>query len=265
MPVMKRIASASAAVFLTAAAFLSMYPAILAQAQEPQQQIRGIRGEKLPFSLMLPDGISNQGNGFVRIIGLPPAFSLNRGFASGGAWLVSLPDMGSLVLTPEKGFEGKLDLTIELARGNQAVPVSWLVQVEIAPPGFDFSQPPGVNAAAIAPAPPAAADPLTGIGSRKAGRVQQMSEVERAQMKRAQELLRTNDIAAARLIFNRLSEKGIAEAAFALAQTYDADFLQTMQVAGMEPDAAMARKWYERAAALGDAAAAKRVSELGAR
>ena len=84
-------------------------------------------------------------------------------------------------------------------------------------------------------------------------------------MNRAKELLQNNDIAAARLIFKRLAETGLAEAAFNLAQTYDPDFLKTIPTAGLEPDPALARQWYERAVAMGDAAAASRISELNAR
>jgi TPR repeat protein len=81
-------------------------------------------------------------------------------------------------------------------------------------------------------------------------------------LERARALMKANDIAAARLIFTRLSSNGIAEAAFELGQTYDPDFLQTMHVAGLKPDPDVARQWYTRAAELGNADAQRRLTTL---
>ncbi len=50
-------------------------------------------------------------------------------------------------------------------------------------------------------------------------------------MERAALLLQGNDVAAARLIYKKLASASIAEAAFALAQTYDQDFLKDIQTA----------------------------------
>jgi TPR repeat protein len=83
-----------------------------------------------------------------------------------------------------------------------------------------------------------------------------------AYLERARALVKANDIAAARLIFTRLANNGIAEAAFELAQTYDSDFLRTIHVAGLEPAPELARRWYTRAAALGNADAQSRLAAL---
>ena len=83
-----------------------------------------------------------------------------------------------------------------------------------------------------------------------------------AYLGRARALVKANDIAAARLIFTRLASNGIAEAAFELGQTYDPDFLRTIHVAGLEPDPEVARQWYTRAAALGNADAQSRLATL---
>jgi TPR repeat protein len=83
-----------------------------------------------------------------------------------------------------------------------------------------------------------------------------------AYLERARALVKANDIAAARLIFTRLASNGIAEAAFELGQTYDPDFLRTIHVAGLKPDPEVARQWYTRAAALGNADAQSRLAKL---
>jgi TPR repeat protein len=83
-----------------------------------------------------------------------------------------------------------------------------------------------------------------------------------AYLERARTLVKANDIAAARLIFTRLANNGMAEAAFELGRTYDPDFLQTMHVAGLQPDPEVAYKWYIRAAGLGNAEAQSRLATL---
>jgi TPR repeat protein len=73
-------------------------------------------------------------------------------------------------------------------------------------------------------------------------------------------LVKASDIAAARLIFTRLANNGMAEAAFELGRTYDPDFLQTVHVAGLQPAPEVAYNWYIRAAALGNANAQSRLA-----
>ena len=83
-----------------------------------------------------------------------------------------------------------------------------------------------------------------------------------AYLERARALVKSNDIAAARLIFTRLANNGVAEAAFELGRTYDPEFLKTIPVAGLEPDREVAWQWYKRAAALGNADAKSRLAKL---
>jgi TPR repeat protein len=81
-------------------------------------------------------------------------------------------------------------------------------------------------------------------------------------LERARALVKSNDIAAARLIFTRLANNGVAEAAFELGRTYDPEFLKTIPIAGLEPDREVAWQWYKRAAALGNADAKSRLAKL---
>ena len=50
----------------------------------------------------------------------------------------------------------------------------------------------------------------------------------------------------------------------ALAATYDAAELSRLGVRGLQPDRAVARRWYERARQLGAAEAEQRLRRLGA-
>jgi TPR repeat protein len=76
---------------------------------------------------------------------------------------------------------------------------------------------------------------------------------ERAAMllQRGRELLRTGDIAGARLAFQPLADAGNVEAALALGKTFDPRYLVRRNVIGVVGDAAKARTWYQRAMELG--------------
>jgi TPR repeat protein len=90
----------------------------------------------------------------------------------------------------------------------------------------------------------------------------QKAASDQALLERARALLKSNDIAAARLIFTRLANNGVAEAAFELGRTYDPDFLKTVPIAGLAPDREVAWQWYKKAAALGNADAKNRLAKL---
>ena len=90
----------------------------------------------------------------------------------------------------------------------------------------------------------------------------QMGPSDLAYLERARALMKANDVGAARLIFTRLATNGVVEAAFELGQTHDPDFLRTKHIAGLEPDLEVARRWYTKAAALGNADAQSRLATL---
>lgn len=81
-------------------------------------------------------------------------------------------------------------------------------------------------------------------------------------MTRAKSLLSVGDIAAARLLLERAANSQDATAAFLLAQTYDPAVLGGSDVRSVTADAAAARDWYQRAAALGSAEARQRLAQL---
>jgi len=87
------------------------------------------------------------------------------------------------------------------------------------------------------------------------------SEVAAA-LTRADTLIAGRDIAAARLVLQRVANDGDAQAAVILAETYDPEFLERLGAFGMASDIAMARQWYETAAKLGSAEAGQRLAVL---
>src|SRR6266404_5315038 len=79
---------------------------------------------------------------------------------------------------------------------------------------------------------------------------------------RGKHLIANGDLAAARLVLQRAADANDAEAALALAATYDPIVLRELKVYGFTADPAMARAWYQRARELGSAAALQRLEML---
>ena len=84
-------------------------------------------------------------------------------------------------------------------------------------------------------------------------------------IKRADELIASGDLAAARLVLRRAANAGDARAAMTLAGTYDPAILAKLGVHGFVPDVAMARAWYEKAKKFGSAEAPRRLELLASK
>jgi hypothetical protein len=84
-------------------------------------------------------------------------------------------------------------------------------------------------------------------------------------LKRADALIASGDVAAARLVLRRGADARDAHAAMTLAETYDPAFLEKLGVHGFVPDLAMARSWYEKARAFGSAEAPLRLETLASK
>jgi hypothetical protein len=81
-------------------------------------------------------------------------------------------------------------------------------------------------------------------------------------LNRGQDLIAHGDFPAARVILKRAAEANNAEAALALASTYDPFVLRELKVYGFSGDPAMARAWYEKAKELGSTVAPRRLEML---
>jgi len=107
-------------------------------------------------------------------------------------------------------------------------------------------------------ATPRLARPLTGLAIAAEG----PATDEATLLARAEYFLGQADIAGARRFLERAFEKGSARAAFVLAQTYDAEFLQSLQTVGVRADTDKAMQFYEAAAAAGIEQAKERLQAL---
>ena len=81
---------------------------------------------------------------------------------------------------------------------------------------------------------------------------------EAALLERAANQLSNGDVGA-RNTYEFVAQSGSARGAFALAETYDSNFLARHREWGLKPDPRLARKWYERAAELGNPKASERL------
>jgi hypothetical protein len=86
-----------------------------------------------------------------------------------------------------------------------------------------------------------------------------------ALLKRADGLISSGDVAAARLVLRRAAEAGDARAAMMLAGTYDPTVLEKLGVHGVVPDLAMARSWYQKAERFGSSEASSQLDKLANR
>lgn len=146
------------------------------------------------------------------------------------------------------------------SRGTPAAPVAPPARPSAAPPAV-AALPPGGRAEPVPvpaePPPRAPAPPPIPAADR-----------ERAEgfLARGRTLLESGNIASARLFFERAAEVGLAAGALAMGSTYDPVELSALKAVGIKPDAAEARKWYEKARDLGAGdGAQRRLERLGRR
>jgi len=134
--------------------------------------------------------------------------------------------------------------------GNKIATISPLVEAAPMPP--PLSSPRELREEK----PPESDKADLGVTKRETRLPKLPADQEEKMLKRASTLLGQNDIAGARLIFQYLVNHGSAGAAFALGESYDPKKWTGRRVAGMTPDADLARTWYARAAELGSKEAA---------
>lgn len=82
---------------------------------------------------------------------------------------------------------------------------------------------------------------------------------------RGQEAERQGNVSGARRLFGAAVEQGSAAAARSLGRLYDPAYLKQTALGGIDPDAALARRWYERAVTMGDAEAGSLLEALAVR
>ena len=221
--------------------------------------------------LSLGVNVSSPGRGAtVTIGGMPVSARLTIGRRmSTSEWRVSAQEISDASIIPPADFVGVMNLTAELRGSDGAALVSSVVRLtwtaaerHRAPPSWRPPAPQRSLPSAAAPLPrpqpqqqqpmaspappPAAASPP--VAARAEPPVREINPDEVAGfVKRAQELLATGDLQAARLLLVRAAEAHDARAALLLAKTFDPIVSKQFGMAVGESDLAQARNWYQKA------------------
>jgi hypothetical protein len=213
------------------------------------------------------------GNTFVRLRGLPASVSLSEGYAiAPGSWAVPLFGLPTLKAIVPAGVAGRSEIIIHLVGVDGTTLAESRTALVVGPAAMiapaertTVDRPPHRSSLAVSPPPPAQAP----APERSAQPPPSLSAQDK---ERAERLIVSGDrhleqgnIGAARMFFQRAAEAGLANGALKMAATFDPAELERLQVKvqGAIPDRAEARKWYERARALGASEAEDRLARIG--
>lgn len=241
---------------------------------------------------------------YVQLRGLPEAVQLNEGHnVSPGVWAVPLRALSNLTVNAPQAAAGTSDIIARVISIEGTV-LTETKSILIVAQGFQMSQrsatasqppaaPPRVEpppvpqvappapqpkardvpqmrAATVTPiVPPAPPPPVPTSRPAEEQARPVLPADERTRLEKLVALgsrhLGNGNVAAAREFFRRAADGGLAEGALLLASTYDPAELGALKVQGLSPDPAEAKRWYERARALGAIGIEARIARLGGR
>jgi hypothetical protein len=230
--------------------------------------VTGKTGKSLLLKIALP--ANSKGNyRFLMFRGLPPKFSLSSGFAIKNQWAVSLNELKGLRIIPPPDYSGSFNLEVRLMKDRGSVAESRVMKAEFLPVRSETPAETGtVKTQALTSnnrtetAETNVASQQKTVKKKTIPTPREMTDEDRLMLERGDLLFRQGDVAAARLIYNRMAKQGIAPAALAMGRTYDPEVLKPLRVEGLQPNAIKARVWYKLAADLGSQSAKNRLLTL---
>jgi hypothetical protein len=222
----------------------------------------------------------------VVIKSMPAGVRLTTGRRVGAKeWRVPAQDISHTAIIPPTDFVGEMNLPAELYTADGATLVTTFVRLTWASVQSDstamaaatstaatpLAPVAAASLAAVAPAPPqpqAMAPPSQAAAAvdtpqARAEPIQELSPNEVAALvRRAQELLASGDLPAARMLLRRAADAQSARAALLLAKTFDPITSRQLSTADPGPDLAQARNWYQRAKEWGSPEAQRQLDAL---
>jgi hypothetical protein len=234
--------------------------------------------DPLPLDIAVDRSLANAS---LRVAGLAAGTHLSAGSPTGDSgWTVPLDGLKNLFMYAPTDFVGVMHGAVDLRGPDKKVLDRREVKLEWLERKKDLARVGGLDAAAnLAPAlavtkeasltkdPVTTKDPVVNLVVNKDLGVSPVTnpvlppivakdpamskETAESLMQRGQDSLKSGDIATARMLFSRLADAGIADAAFAAAEAYDPRYLAAHNVLGVPGDDAKARDYYQRAAQLG--------------
>lgn len=213
----------------------------------------------------------------VTINGMPAGARVTVGRRmSSSEWRVPALEISDVSVIPPADFVGVMNLTAELRGPGGAALVSSVVRLtwtSATPAGTvvgtsaSTATMPSDNAAPTPQQQPQQQSPMASPAPPSAARAEAPArEINPDEVagfvRRAQELLKTGDLQAARLLLLRAAEAHDARAALLLAKTFDPIVPKPFGVADGEPDLAQARHWYQKAEEWGASEARRELDAL---
>jgi hypothetical protein len=228
---------------------------------------------QVPLPISVGPASSIPRNIFIKIRGLPPTVALSEGHSLGpGAWTVPLRALPGLKILIPAAMQDRTEFVVTLMAVDGAEldeKRSTLVVHDPARPDHQsgIRAPPAINMLGVSPSQPMAPERPARLAPPQVGTPATKSQDREWALKLAKEgdrHLAQGNLAAARQVYEMAAEAGLAQAAMALAATYDAAELARLNVRGIEPNAKEAQRWYELARQLGAGEAEQRLRRLGA-
>ncbi len=201
--------------------------------------------EPLPLGVAVDNAKKNE---LLQLAGLAEGSRLSAGVRTGASsWQLPLHELKNLYLYAPAGFVGVMNTDVDLLAADKRVIDRRGVRLEWLAKKTEPSQPVDLPAKS-----PAAAVAVPGMDPQQATTL----------MQRGQDFLKSGDIEAARIVFKRLADAGIADGALAAASTYDSRYLAAHNVVGVRGDETKARALYQRAMELGSADAGRLLAQM---
>ena len=214
-----------------------------------------LANEPLPLDVSVDHRVANA---TLRVAGLAAGTHLSSGKQVGDAsWAVPLDGVKNLFMYAPTDFVGVMNSAVDLRGPDQRVIDRRKVRLEWVEPKKPVA-PVSVPKPAANPAP--VAEPTPAPAPAAAAPPAMSAEVVAALLQRGQDYLKNGDIASARIVFVRLAAGGVADGAYAAAQSYDSAYLAAHNVFGVSGDDGKAREYYQQAAQLGSTEAAAKLA-----
>lgn len=259
------------------------------------KNLSGTAGRTIPMNIRL-EGNNLGLKTMLLFRGIPGEIALSKGLKREDLWSVPISDLNSLSLVVPDNYKGQFSFEVFAFKDKESSPERRLASVNIASQpgradvggGISFENRTSKRVIQEEEKTAALPNNSNSFGrEERRERVRQTApaekpvrqrparkkqpapvvspHVEKSMLQRGNELLKNGDISGARLVFEHIASLGSKHAAFALARTYDENFIDQLLSSGVVPEKELAVKWYKKAAALGHREAEDSLAKLGLR
>ncbi len=191
-------------------------------------------GQEVPFAITLDGTDALPARSIIAVSGLPVGASFSEGRPYGETeWTFRPDEIGDLKLLLPSSARGQATLKVQLAAADGRMIASAETTLKVAP------------------------DPKAALVLRS-----EDATLTTDLIAHGNKMVGVGYFPGARAYFGRAAEAGSGDAALAMGETYDPDFIAKMGAQGIKPEPDQAIAWYERARALGAAGAADKIAAL---